>query len=64
MEEKQTFESKMKRLDEIVSLVEKESLTLDQSIPLYEEGTKLINELEVMLNDVEDKIVKIIDKNK
>ena len=36
-----TFEEKMNRLQEIVSLLDREDTKLDDSIRLYEEGLKL-----------------------
>ena len=38
---KTTFEKQMQRLEEIVSLLEKEDTDLETSIALYEEGLKL-----------------------
>lgn len=36
-----TYESAIIRLEEIVSLLEKNEATLDESIKLFEEGTRL-----------------------
>ena len=44
-EEKIEFEKSLKRLDEIVSRVENETLPLEESLKLYEEGKKLIASL-------------------
>ena len=38
---KQTFETALKRLEEIVELLERSETPLDQSIDLYEEGVEL-----------------------
>ncbi|MEX1138712.1 MAG: exodeoxyribonuclease VII small subunit [Bacteroidota bacterium] len=38
---KQTFEAALKRLEEIVELLESSETPLDQSIDLYEEGLEL-----------------------
>lgn len=56
MPEENTFESKLARLNEIVSQIEKETLPLDASIKLYEEGLKLIKELEATLLEAEKKV--------
>ena len=39
---KQTFENAMQRLEEIVSLLEKNEASLDDSLKLFEEGVSLI----------------------
>ena len=39
---KQTFENAMQRLEEIVSLLEKNESPLDDSLKLFEEGVSLI----------------------
>lgn len=36
-----TFESSMKRLDEIVKALEGDSLSLDEALDLYKEGVEL-----------------------
>lgn len=41
MNEELTYEKAMTRLEEIVSLLEKNDVSLDDSIKLFEEGTKL-----------------------
>lgn len=42
MAAKLTYEESLKRLEEIVSLLDGGSLTLDESIKLFEESTKLV----------------------
>lgn len=41
MNEELTYENAMTRLEEIVSLLEKNDVSLDDSIKLFEEGTRL-----------------------
>ena len=41
MNEELTYEKAMNRLQEIVSLLEKNDVSLDDSIKLFEEGTRL-----------------------
>lgn len=60
MESTKKFENKIKRLDEIVELMSNKTLPLDQSLSLYEEGNKIISELEKELKDAESKIEKVI----
>ena len=55
-EEKVNFEQKLDRLNEIVTKIENETLPLETSISLYQEGLKLIKELENELKDAEKKI--------
>ena len=61
MEEKMKFEDKLKRLDEIVETMSNKSLSLDDSITLYEEGNKIIKDLEKALKEAENKIEKVIE---
>ena len=53
---KKTFEEQMKRLEEVVALLEDEKTDLDTSIQLYEEGLKLSAALQKQLNVFEDRI--------
>ena len=61
MEEKMKFEDKLKRLDEIVETMSNKLLSLDDSIALYEEGNKIIKDLEKALKEAENKIEKVIE---
>ena len=45
----------MKNLEEIVSKIENETLPLEESLKLYEEGKKLIATLEKTLKEAEKK---------
>jgi len=57
MEKKEkTFEEKLTRLNEIVEKVENETLPIEESLKLYEEGNVLIKELEATLKEAEKKI--------
>lgn len=58
MEKEMNFETKMNRLNEIVENVENSTLSLEDSLKLYEEGMKLIKELTTTLDEAEDKIKK------
>lgn len=55
-EKKMTFEEKMKRLDGIVSKIEGEELPLQETLSLYQEGKKLIRELQSELKEAEQKV--------
>ncbi|MEA5040767.1 MAG: exodeoxyribonuclease VII small subunit [Clostridiaceae bacterium] len=59
-EEKFVFEKAMKRLDEIVSALEKGDAPLDQSLTLFEEGTGLIRKCGDALDGAEQKLKLLI----
>lgn len=54
-----SFESSIKRLDEIVRLLEKGDAPLSESLKLFEEGTDLISNCGKLLNDAEQMVVKL-----
>lgn len=54
-----TYESAVKRLDEIVTLLEKNEASLDESLALFEEGTKLTAFCTKKLNEAKAKITEI-----
>ena len=56
------FEEKIKRLDEIVDSISIKSLSLDESLLLYEEGNKIIKELEKTLKEAQENIKEVIEK--
>ncbi len=57
------FKEELNRLNEIVDKISSKTLSLDESLKLYEEGSKIIKSLEKELNDAEKKVEKIIDCN-
>ncbi len=54
-----TFEKAMTRLEQIVGALESGRCTLDESLKLFEEGTKLTAYCNRMLKTAEQKIVKL-----
>ncbi len=58
-----TFEQAMKRLEEIVSWLEAGDVPLDQSMTLFEEGTKLSAYLSKLLDTAEQKVTMITVQN-
>ncbi len=54
-----TFEEQMNRLEEIVSLLERGDAPLADALSLFEEGTKLVNLCSGMLDQAEQKVVKL-----
>lgn len=56
---KMNFEQSIQRLDEIVKHLENGDMPLGDSISLFEEGTKLIAACTFMLDEAEQKVVKL-----
>lgn len=56
---KLSFEESISRLDEIVRHLEKGDLPLNESLGLYEEGTGLVKACSKMLDEAEQKVVKL-----
>ena len=61
-----SFEKSMKRLEEIVMLLESGEQSLDDSISLFQEGLELSKKCHDKLNSAEQKITEITvkDQNK
>lgn len=57
-----SYEDKLRRLEEIIELMESNNVSLEQSINLYEEGIVLSKELHSILKDAQGRI-KIITEN-
>lgn len=55
------FEDKLKRLEEIVALMESKKLSLEDNLNLFKEGSALIKELEDTLKDAEKSIKEVIE---
>ena len=60
---KYNFEAKIKRLEEIVALLEEEITDLDGVVSLFQEGLKLSKELTTKLRTMESKIETINENN-
>ena len=60
MSEKQTFEQSMDRLDQIVSLLERNEIALEQAIGLFEEGLNLVQDLDTQLQGYENKVQELM----
>lgn len=56
---KMNFEQSIARIDEIVKHLEKGDLPLEESLKLFEEGTGLIGKCSKMLDEAEQKVVKL-----
>lgn len=56
---KLTFEQQIARLEEIVSALEQGDVQLADSLALFEEGTRLAAACSSMLDEAEQKVVKL-----
>lgn len=59
---KNTFENKLKRLEEIVAKLEEEQTDLDNSVKLFEEGILLSKEMSEKLQEVKFKVTALKKK--
>ena len=57
---KKTFEEKMQRIEEIVNALERGDAALEDSLALFEEGTKLIKECGAELANAEQTVVRLM----
>ena len=65
MSEKEiNLEKELERLKEIVSLIQQNDLPLDESLKLYEEGSKIVKVLNEELKKAEAKVEKVIEIDK
>lgn len=55
-----TFAQTIKRIEEIVALLERGDAQLEQSLALFEEGTALIRSAGRMLDNAEQKVVRLV----
>ena len=58
-----TYKQAYKRLEEIVEKLENGSVPLEESMKLFEEGTKLANFCNSKLNAAEQKFTQLITEN-
>ena len=62
-EKKQGFEEAMKKLEEIVTELEKGDLSLDESVSKFEEGIKISKDCNKILESAEKKISILLEKD-
>ena len=60
--EKESFEEKMQKLEQIVGELEKGDLNLDDSVKKLEEGINISKECNKILEDAEKKITILVKK--
>lgn len=56
---KLNFEQSLEKLEEIVRHLEKGDMPLSDSLKLFEEGTAILTSCNKMLDDAEQKVVKL-----
>ena len=62
-EDKLTFEQALVQLESIVEALEKGDVALDESMKLFEEGTKLVGKCNAMLKEAEQKVSVLQEGN-
>lgn len=55
-----TFEESLRRLEEIVSRLEGGDASLEDSLALFEEGTKLVSTCTAQLQTAEQRVTKVV----
>jgi len=58
-----TFEKGMAKLKDLVSSLEKENISLEESIKSFEEGTKVVKYCERKLQAAEDRVKALLDQS-
>ncbi len=61
MSNEMPFKQSMHRLEEIVSLLEKNEIELETAIQYFEEGLKLVNQCDQQLKNFEEKVTVLMD---
>ena len=57
------FEELMEKLEEITNKLEKEQLSLDESVKLFEEGMQISKQCNSKLEDAEKRITMLINQD-
>ena len=60
---KDNFEESMKKLEGIVTELEKGNLNLDESVKRFEEGMKIAKQCNTILENAEKKITILLEKD-
>lgn len=60
-ENKMGFKDSMNRLEDIVSLLERNEIELEEAMTLFEEGLKLVNECDSQLTTFENKVQSLLE---
>ena len=59
-QESQTFEASMARLEQIVRVMERGDVALEESLKLFQEGTELVRNCQKLLDEAQLQIKKIM----
>lgn len=62
MMDKNNFEVKLKRLEEIAEKLENQSIGIEESLNLFQEGMKLAKECKKILEEIELKVQKVVNE--
>ena len=57
---KKSFEDNMQRLEQIVQIIEQGDVPLEESLKLFQEGTKLVQKCQEMLDKAQLQVTEII----
>lgn len=60
MNQSETFEASVKRLEQIVEALEAGELSLEESLKLFQEGTGLVRSCTKLLDEAELQVVKLM----
>lgn len=60
-ENKIGFKDSMNRLEDIVTLLERNEIELEEAMTLFEEGLKLVNECDSQLTTFENKVQSLLE---
>lgn len=63
MNKEENFEELVEKLENITNKLEKEQLSLDESVKLFEEGMKISKACNSKLEEAEQKITILINEN-
>lgn len=61
MNNEMPFKQSMQRLEEIVSMLERNEVELEAAIQYFEEGLKLVNQCDQQLKNFEEKVTVLMD---
>ena len=60
---KMTFEKSLERLNEIIEILDSNTTSLEEMLELYEQGIVLAKNCKDKLEDAEQRVTQLIDKN-
>lgn len=63
MKKESTFETSLKRLEDIVNEMETSQLDIDKAMKLFEEGISLVNKCSSKLDETKKKIEILVNKD-